>query len=183
MKIIELDGKFPEHIHPPRSEGFHLSTVLDYIENTLGIGKSGRVFTEEDKLYAELGFLWEGVLRERDFDLLDPSQVYIGEFELDGIIGSPDGVDLINEVVYEYKCTWKSPKKHPIETETRWLWQVKSYCKMVGYSTVVFRVLYINGDYSPIRPIYHTYHITFTQEELDENWNMVLTNARDGGYL
>jgi len=184
MEIQTLTPNFPIHTHPYRSKGVHLSDILDFIEIT-ALGKKPFHENADNQLWAEIGFLWETVMKERVLGMHGTcSDSYVdGELSMDGIVGSPDMMDIFNDTIWEFKCTWKSCKKHPVSENQRWLWQVKSYCHMAGYNKALICALYINGSYSPLRPIYEQTLFTFTDQELAGHWSMILTNAKSGGFL
>lgn len=164
----------------PRSKasdtGFiHLSDVAKYIEYKMQFGPANAI--DWDMMAAaEVGFLWEDAL---SLALANRYAARLGEIEKDGIVGSPDGLnvhdpffqsELHNE---EYKATWRSVKKTPQDI-WYWLTQFKSYCYMLGVDVTICRVLYLNGDYKGSGPIPMVYGLKFTPEELEENWAMIL---------
>ena len=131
--------------------------------------------------YSELGFLWEEVLERTCKEKLG---VRTEEVELDGIVGSPDGfgVSPFGPCIEEYKCTWRS-MKNPPHTEWRYMMQVKAYCKILGINQVLFRVLYINGDYKPPCPQDKAYLYVFDQEEVDQCWFQLTSWGIRAGLL
>lgn len=156
-----------------RSKGLHLTDVIHAIGETI-YHTQGSVVNDEVRLQWEKGWLWEVAL-SRAFG--EKAAIRIGEIELDGVIGSPDGInyDENGEVyVEEYKATAFSSSKTPADV-WGWMMQVKGYCKMVGCVKCVFRVLYVRdigrGD------AYRVYELTFTQAELDENWLAITSQA------
>jgi hypothetical protein len=126
---------------------------------------------DASRMQFEKGWLWEEAL-SLAFGLKSP--VRVGEVELDGIVGSPDGIrhDGDEWVVEEYKCTAASSSKSPADM-WRWMMQVKGYCKMVGAAKCVFRVLHLE-----FVPVYKVWELVFTQRELDENWEAIVNQAR-----
>ena len=109
--------------------------------------------------------------------------VRLEEVELDGILASPDGIgeDPLGEVpmvLEEYKFTWKSDKNLPTENWA-WMTQTKSYCRMLDTSVVVMRIAYIMGDYRGSGTRNKAYRIQFTEEELWQNWEMVVKHAEE----
>ena len=181
MEHSPISIPFPRHTHPSRSPGTHLSDILDFIE-AMAFGKKKFKETPNSYLFAEMGFMWERVAKAQDQARL--GELFIDpELCLDGIYLSPDGVDLLHNNLIEYKFTWKSSARTPTWENQRWMWQTKAYCKALGMDRVLFRVLYINGSYYPFEPVYDNTLCVFSQEELDNNWNMVLTNAREGGFI
>lgn len=129
----------------------------------------------------EIENLWETALtaafRERA-----PLTIRPGEVELDGVIGSPDGINFSDYSLEEYKCTWKSVKTTPDQI-WKWMVQTKGYCKMLDMTRVLFRVLYVMGDYKHSGPIYREFWLEFSQEEIDMNWEMLINHAVRKGWL
>lgn len=102
-------------------------------------------------------------------------------------------------VVHEVKATYKSirtvgldweslveiqkvyPNIHPRDLpigpmRDQWMWlsQVKAYCKGAGTRFAVIHVLFLDGDYSyPLSPALLKYNLEFTQEEIDDNWELL----------
>lgn len=167
----------------------HLSDIAKYIEYKMGYMKRSKGVEDWDmELAAEVGFLWEDVL-SRAF--ADRYAARVGEVELDGIVGSPDGLSpndplgqepLVNE---EYKATWRSVRKTPTDI---WYWetQFKSYCHMLGVNVTVARVLYLMGDYKGSGPLYRVFRMEFTPFDLRENWKMILDHRDEmleKGYM
>lgn len=167
-----------------RSEGLHLTPIIRDIAVELGIFKSREGDDGPPPALAEMGFMFEDLLAKVFGDRLMAAR--IGEVELDGITGSPDGMNFhmvdMETVVEEYKCTWKSMNR-PIEDEWYWITQTKAYCKMTGCRRAILRVMYVNGDYKPPTPAYRAYDLKFTERELEENWRMIVNHARAKGWL
>ena len=183
MEVIKIEEEFlPRGSGEPRSndpDRPHLTDIISSIEDEMGWGYKGSGFGGP-WLTMELGFMWENVL---SYALAERYAMRVGEVELDGIVGSPDGMSSydplhkVDMVLEEYKCTWKSTR-NPIEKHWRYMTQVKSYCHMVGVSVVVMRVLYVVGDHWGHGPQYGVYRIEFMPVELEENWRMILQQAR-----
>lgn len=166
-----------------RSPGLHLSQIIRSIMRTMDpeTYKEGPV----NPLYTDPGFTFERVLEmawsSRMADLFRP-----GEFELDGITGSPDYVDFRsgNVVLVESKMTEMSMKGCPTETKfKKWLWQIAGYCKMLDTRYARLHVLFLRGDYKAVRRAYKVYEIEWTPAELDHTWAMLVQHARDKGWL
>ena len=176
MEVINLNEEFPKDLSllTNRSKGLHVSQIYGDLEDILFSPRK-----TNNKLWATVGFIWE-ILLELAFK--EALGVRPGELELDGIIGSPDGINWEGGYIEEYKLTWSSAKK-PIESKWKWMTQVMAYCKMAGLTVVRFRVFYINGDYSFEGPIYKSAFITFTQEEIDTNWQMLVNHAKAKEWL
>lgn len=105
-----------------------------------------------------------------------------GEIELDGLIGTPDLLDLMHEAVDEIKLTWIS-SRHADDPECEKFWkywvQLQAYLKMMGWKTGHLHICFVNGNYKDKRdPVYHVYRAEFTQRELDDNWRMLVSNGQ-----
>lgn len=182
MEVQEIHEPIPplSEDEYDRSPGTHLTDVLKSAEQLLFQEKSVQTRSfGEPRCCMETGFLWERLLTLVFRSALG---VRLGEVDLDGIAGSPDGIgddpqDEFPFAVEEYKATWKSSRRR---IEENWLYmaQAKSYCKMLGTQVCVFRVLYIVGDYRGSGPQYRKYRIRFTRRELEDNWRMVLNHKR-----
>lgn len=114
---------------------------------------------------------------------------HFGEVSRDGIAGTPDAVwptwlDLGGgntiarpgpEVLCELKFTWKSTNN-----PNNWMYeaQIKSYCKMMGIRRARLTILYVNGAYGPFEPQVRIIDYEFSDQELNENWTMIVRHAR-----
>jgi len=132
-----------------------------------------------------IGMAWEDWISQQYPEML----YHIGELELDGIAGSPDGITMFPDLpaykglgeacVEEIKLTWKSGRQ-PIEDPKFWMWlcQIKAYCKMLPCLCARLHVTFVRADYSkgPDAPacLYRVYCLQFSQAELDQNWDMLL---------
>lgn len=187
MKIEVVSKTIPElRFQPPRSEGLHLSTIIADIAIQMG-------FFEDKPLNpvrGALGFAWELYL-ENSW-CIENGVYRPGEVVCDGIAGSPDGLGTDDEGHFflgEYKHTWYSTNKN---FEDMWYFQAqtKSYCWMLSASTgdlvdtVRMPVAYVNGDYKhPYEPEYADTKITYTFDELHDNWRMITSHAVAQGWL
>lgn len=107
---------------------------------------------------------------------------------------TPDGYSIPESALEEWKYTTKSCKgittsTTPVESPAdspirgpkfaRWIrWQIPCYLKALGLDTCRLRVYFARGDYSgsPV-PQWCEFVLTYTQQEIDEIWEMVVTNA------
>ncbi len=139
------------------------------------------------QLRIHMGLAWEAWY----LPLLLDVEKHPGEVLLDGVYMSPDGqsVSVIftlpgkyGLIVHEVKCTYKSTNTTNAKGKVLlgrknflWMCQLKSYCKGKKTRYAVLHVLHVCGDYTkPIVPILMRYHIEFTQQELDDNWNLLM---------
>lgn len=164
-----------------RQEGIHLSDVVRLIEQDMGLAPKGKGFNDLNAA-AEIGLLWEIVLERayRDKFAIRPPQICV-----DGVWMSPDGIneDVIDPklnpegrtglVVEEFKVAWASTNK---DTTANWKYmtQVKSYCRALGTNVALMRIFHVMGDYRGSGPIYRIVRLVFSNQELDDNWGMIL---------
>lgn len=160
-----------------RSSGIHLSGI---IKPTLQEAGLLDVYEESDEmpLVVMLGmFFEEGIVT------LYPDMIWQpGEVSLDGIVGSPDGLTPGSPyLLEEFKFTKKSYRRgqgDAILGEKMWMWQISGYLHMMKLTQARLHVLWDCGDYKERRmPIYSTYLLGFTEEELARFWkNVILGN-------
>lgn len=198
MQLVELSEYdltldfFPhrkEGEDPIRTPGVHLTDIIKDIMETSGMQRtvSGNVWgMDQLNLAAEVGFMWEEILSNAMKDRLP---YRIGEVTVDGIIMSPDGLEVDEEeeengglVLGEYKAVWHSSRRLPVD-QWKWMTQIKGYCKGVGTNVVKMCILYLMGDYKGSGPQYKGYKIRFTDLEIEENWSMLTTHARGKGWI
>ena len=184
MRIKALEEGFP--FTPPidRSTGVHLSDIITDVGRELFSTKVGDAETpsEETRLQWEKGFVWEEALSHGFGDRLAQRP---GEIVCDGVACSPDGVAVDGEgelVVEEYKCTAASSNKTP-DAVWRWRVQAAAYCYVMGCTRAVFRVFYLNGDYRGSGPLYRVFQLDWSQQEIDENWEMLVNHAKGKGMI
>lgn len=173
-----------------RSEGLHVSEIYKRLMMHIEPKTYGKPIDDEAKRRMEVGILFENVLERALAEKYGTARV--GEVvSPEGIILSPDGVNPTLVAGEEYKATFKSCR-HGIVDELGmplpgfivWFVQMKAYAKWLELLDWLLRVLFICGDYSrPIRPQFHSYRIRFTQNEVDENWTMLINLAHEEGML
>ena len=94
--------------------------------------------------------------------------------ECEGVIGSLDGAAYDGPVpvaVIETKLRFSSPFLD-IRDYRRYMLQDKAYCYLLGCSEAWMPILHVQSR--PPSAEYKWYRISFTQVELEENWNMLL---------
>jgi hypothetical protein len=163
----------------PRSGGLHLTDVLNKIEQEMNWTKN-EWQPEQLRWAGELGFIWEDLL---SFIFAERMAIRVGEVECDGIIGSPDGLGFDPEyedrmVLEEYKCTWVSAKRMPVD-KWRYMAQIMSYLHMLDLDVCIMRILYIWGYWNGEGPVPRTCRIRFTKDEIEDNWAMILKYAEE----
>lgn len=169
-----------------RSPGLHVSDIYQDLASILQ--KNEPMEYEELAHYRAGGFIWERVMAAA----LNISMVDVfhpGEFQCDGIIGSPDALRVMGTGgwhLVETKCTWKSVRKFDDHLEKFfWVWlvQMKAYCHMLEIDTAELYAFFVNGDYRGSGPCSRARQFEFSKIELLENWNMLTQHAKRKGWL
>ncbi len=180
MRIQKLKEEFPWTTEQTdsRSPGLHLSDVIHDLDREL-METGEQEVTDALRLQFEKGYLWEVAL-SRAFG--EKAARRPGEIEWEGVIMSPDGVRYddplaLIPILEEYKCTALSADKSPADN-WKWMMQVKGYCKALGATKCIFRVLHHMDIMWHPEHAYGAFLLTFTQGELDENWEAVLNHAK-----
>lgn len=143
-----------------------------------------------DMARVQVGLLFESMLEEalhRRFGVLRPGEVVSDE----GIYMSPDGVNPTLVAMEEYKATYMSSAKGILDENgelsdkfVHWGIQIKGYLHWLGVNDCLLRVLFLAGDYSfPIGPQFKSWKLSYTDEEIDENWTMLVNVAVEEGLL
>jgi hypothetical protein len=107
------------------------------------------------------------------------------EMEVQGIYMTHDGesVDVVwggDLALHEVKTTYKSTKTVG-DLLGQWMWiaQMKGYCKGLHTRVAYLHVLFLCGDYKyPITPQLKCWRVEFTQDEIDDNWEMMIDYVR-----
>jgi hypothetical protein len=188
VDIIIVDEKWPKTLFEDdelRESGLHLGELTRSLMDSSGLGYKGEGFSDM-QLTAEIGLLWERALSKimREKYAVRPPQICV-----DGIWMSPDGVStddplcslsigadpegVVPLVVEEYKARWASTRQSPCDNFA-YMVQVKSYCRAMGTNVCIMRIFHVMGDYKGGGPVYRVARLKFTDEELEQNWSMIL---------
>lgn len=189
VSIKELDSTpYFDEINRVMSEGMERSPGLHVSEIYRDLAIRAGLLDDSDdnpppNNHTTLGFIWETVIEKALRNLLPDGVTRPGEFIVDGIACSPDGVDKFWRV-HEYKCTWKS-SNHDIQDKKHWMWmvQIRAYCYVMNATRARLHVFFVNGDYRGSGPQLKVWDLEFTQRELDENWKMLVNHAKSKGWL
>jgi hypothetical protein len=188
-EFIEAVTSRPDTGHEPRSSGVHVSDIIRDIENSLIHKGQRRKYDELSAAertrmgaYVSVGWAWEDILSHalkavlKRRGLIHPME----QLTQDGITGTPDGWD---DMIEEYKATWRSSSR-PIDPDFwHWLVQIKAYCYMAETMFARLRIWYVNGDYRDSGPQVKTLQLKFGEAELQENWDMLRQHAQEKGWL
>lgn len=191
--IVTLDPvniKLPD---TPRTPGVHLSSIIRCIAQETGILKTElledisltdfRTITDTVALLRiSIGLAWEQYYIPTIADVVD----HPDEMQVDNILMNCDGESVTVIVtqrrkgiilhVHEIKATYKSTRTVGL-FENQWMWmaQLKAYCRAKRTRHGKMHVLFLCGDYKwPIRPMLKIFDVEFTQQELDENWDLMV---------
>jgi len=184
MKLSCVKQPFPETVFRQshrRSAGVHLSQIIHDLEETLYPERFKNTASWDLSAAAQAGVFWELVLEQAYADMF---ALDVGEIERDGIMMTPDGVNFDDEGAYveEYKLTWKSSSHDPIGV-FKYRMQGLGYCKGLGLTRVLYRIMHLMGDYKGSGPQYRVWMVEWEQWEIDEAWDSLLSHARYRGWL
>jgi hypothetical protein len=171
-----------------RSPGLHASAIYGPLFETLDPKRYGGYDEPPNPLLLALGTAWEkhfeylllanGIKVERPEEFMSP----------EGIAYSPDLI-LWNGIARlgELKYTSRSAKDFPTEQSThlpvqadKWACQMMLYAYWLGINDCWLAVLFNN---KPWAPELRMFDITWTAEELQRNYTMVMNFARHRGLL
>lgn len=173
--------------------GLHVSSIVQSLLKDLSPAKYTRDFPDETAFsYQEAGNVIEDLMarqlarRMKRWHKPDPRTFR-------GIVGSPDGYDPVSRTIDEIKVTWVSETDffildsrghvdHESEKFMAYRLQFLFYALAFGARRVRLHVLFINGKYprggGPI-PSARTFVFTFTQQELESNFQQLALQAHD----
>lgn len=167
-----------------RTDKRHVSQVLREMKKQAGEKVTG-IEGETEGYRPQLGFLFETALelawKKYWFVELDEINWQMS-LDYGDLLGTPDGLDTRNHRLISVKLTWKSARKWEEDFQTHFRWwmaQEMAYAKMMfGQGLVdepiyesMFIVGFTMGDYKgPWRLGVYTDIITFTEAEIEDNW-------------
>ncbi len=156
----------------------------------------------------EAGILFESILERAmaaKFATVRPGEVVSDPIGARGIrvFMSPDGVNPTLQCGEEYKATFMTSRHgiadeatgEPLDKFVHWFVQVKGYAKWLEVLDWIIRVFFVNGNYNrsglladgtpdpDAGPCFKSYRVQFTQQEVDANWQMLVTIATEEGLL
>lgn len=184
MKIDLIHQPFPEtrfRQSHARSGGVHLSRIIQDMEETLYPDRFKSTACWDLSAAAQAGVFWETVLEQAYGDMF---ALDVGEITLDNIVMTPDGVNFDDEGAYveEYKLTWKSSSQDPIGV-FKYRMQGLGYCKGLGLTRILYRILHLMGDYKGSGPQYRVWMVEWEQAEIYEAWESIVNHAKYRGWI
>ena len=202
MKATLLPFSLPYPTGDTRSDGIHVSRVIAAIAKESGILKPDvaedlslvevsdregwwKKLPEGVRIKMSMGLAWEDWYGPR----LHEVAYHPGEMQVDGIYMTHDGesLDVLTSNtgllclgLHEIKLTYKSTKTvGNLETQWMWLAQTRAYCKGLGTRVAFVHVLFACGDYKyPITPQLKVWRVEYTQDEINENWDLLMSYVR-----
>lgn len=92
---------------------------------------------------------------------------------------TPDGYHIDDILLEEWKYTTKSSNNDIRGPKfRRWIgFQIPCYLKALGLTTCRLRVYFARGNYTDGVPIWKEYLIEYTQQEIDDTWDMIARHA------
>jgi hypothetical protein len=166
-------------------------------------------FEEQDTNMIQAGFMFEDYMSKyKQIDGVDfhPGELYM-DSAAGRIYMSPDGWSLGDpddwapevfifcvNVLHELKFTCKSSRDFAqglrigSKKSLMWVWQIRAYCKTMNTLAAKLHVMFAQGNHSktfddndpeakPMRT--KTFRLLMEQQEVDENWNMLVAHAQE----
>lgn len=156
--------------------------VSELVSNYLAaINRSFPITNIDLSTYAFLGSAFDHELvicLQRDH----PNRFLVpGEIECNGILGTPDLLDLESDLhqgrlaVWEIKLSWMSSSHLPgSDNFLRYELQLMAYCHLAQTLHGVLAIMFVNGDYASNRaPEFKTFPYRFTAQMLASNWALL----------
>lgn len=167
-----------------RSAGDHLSQIIKFIGFEQGERWGNQPTFGDPGLTLAFGFMFESAF-DSIFSRYMQYQRQVeqqGEICSDGIYMTPDGFNVADGYVEEYKATWRSMKKWNVDFADHfwhWLIQVQGYCHGLGTNKARIIAFFTQGSYKfgdPVEggPRIRMREFEFTDAELKGNWQRVL---------
>jgi hypothetical protein len=169
-----------------RSNGIHVSNVINHICIQRGIYEDSEL-TDAHMTRLQLGCALEHAVIQRYQQDQPARYISLGEIAHQDTFGTPDLFDIWENRVHEIKLTWMSESIAADPTGKKfwkyWV-QLKAYLKMLGLTTGVLEVCFVNGAYGFLQrpkidtpPQFYAWEWEFTQGELDRNWAMIMNHV------
>lgn len=161
----------------------HTSAVIRDLCIRLGHFAEDPVEGERDYTLMELGSAFEEAVvffLARRYAAADPARFcQPGELEKEGLIGTPDLLDVLAWAIHEIKLT-KLSSNQPLDGPKFWKYwmQLGTYCYMAETTLGYLHVCHLNGNYKENRsPDYRVYEVHWTMDELRRIWRQMKTHA------
>lgn len=164
-----------------REPGLHISGIISSLCVQLGHYPPKDEWSESDITRMQLGCALEDTLALRWTQEYPDRYIQLGGLEVDGLHGTPDFYDVVDNAIEEVKLTWMSSRHDP-DSEKFWRYwvQIKAYCHMLDTRVGRLHVCHAMGNYKfddGGGPQYNVWERTFSNQELDENWRMLKSHG------
>jgi len=155
-----------------KREGIHLSSLVYCLTKSYWDLTSPLPPTEEEVMLFASGYGLQ--------DILTPKEATIPLYEVDGIIYSPDLLIKVDDGQYvEIKTTRASLNTLLKDLPETWIEYIKGGCYIRNINVYHLAIFCLMGTWKPPFPILHCETLTFTDEELKENWNYILNRKEE----
>lgn len=168
-----------------RTPGLHVSQIYESLDRVVN-GEPDPLERGVLDSYAAGGFLWEHVIEDALVRSQENEFVQRpGEYVRDGIICSPDLLNVVDARLLEVKCTWRSVRKWECIERYFWKWivQIKAYSWVLEVTDARLLALFIVGDWQGSGPQFKALDFEFTEAELAQNWSMLCRHAVAKGWM
>ena len=171
---------------PDRPKGLHVSQIYTDILQTVD-PKRYDPNADMPLLKIAGGLALERAIEKVLYTMMPGKAFRPPPVKKDGIWLSPDNVVMDPWRGREFKMTWYSMKKECPYHDVYWPWRVQMMAYAYALDTLLFElwVFFVNGRYpfGPPQPQIQPYLLTFTQQEVWENWMMLVNHAKYRGWL
>ena len=185
-QILTYAGSLVQGDRPCRTSGPGVVHASDIYSELNEIVNPPKPLGKRDlNVYRLFGFVFERIMAQV-YQAMDPARYQVlGEWRHDGITCSPDILDMQERRVLDCKATWKTlAKLDTLEKDFfAWVTQNKAYCKPIGWVAGGLVIFFVNGDYKDSGPVMVELALEYTQQEIDENWSMMVNHAKNRGWL
>lgn len=101
-------------------------------------------------------------------------------FSPDHLFDDDDGTLVLGE----FKCTWMSTKDAPHHKKfDKYRAQMMLYCYWLGITKARLYVFFVNGDWKTFEPDLRAWEFEFTKDDLQRNYNRIMTYAEKKGLV
>jgi hypothetical protein len=182
MKITEIDQPLDiDAAAPaPRTVGLHVSEIYGSLFQELEPARYMKGSTPHTVITA-IGLAWEqwlertliamGELVERPGELISPEGIYYSPDLL--VVNGEDRIGEIKSTCLSSREGIEGPKCDKYHC------QAKIYCHWTGIPDARFYVLFLRGNYKGDGfPEFHVYDVSYSAQELQENYAMLMNHAR-----
>lgn len=198
-----MDIRSRSQQYTERTAGVHFSDIMQDLlvsmdPETYGRNEEGDIVDEGKWLNFLIGLIFERAIEmawmDRELEgqyrpgLVRPGELWTPE----GVIITPDMFDTELNRPVEFKCSKKSCRQGPDDPKFWHYWvQLKAQARALGVNEGELWILHINGDYGFLNNrmtpesgyVLKGWVDTWTDQQLDDNWAMLINHATHRGML